>query len=165
MSSEWSISELPNRSIFALAEAFHEGASLAKEESVRLHPVAIVNGGFALELYLKSIDSERVFSGEPEIEPGIYLHEQVFSRVNLETHDAVKLWKSIDMKTKQHLEEKLPWALRERYGSVSNALKPVRNVFVEWRYLFEGRIRNPVPISDLFDLLQFLREEIPNLSR
>ena len=77
----------------------------------------IVNGVFALELYLKSLVSER-------------------KRKSI-GHDISKLFSAIDHKYQEKIKERVEKELKMWQQTFDDALQGISNAFEHWRYIYE----------------------------
>lgn len=131
----WPDKEIPNDHVADAADQFRNAANLLFREMLRLNCVlpVLMNAAFALELYLKSLNSKNVYhSLEGEVGYLITTQPQ-------KGHLLTKLYEGLD----SEIREALLMAFqtlegRSKFPSLKDALDAYDSTFMDSRYPFEG---------------------------
>lgn len=155
---------VPNRSVQDHAWEFHKAAGVLFDNGF-VGAAVIVNASFALELYLKCLNADLVFSDPSQLKAQVYLYGIVYDEPREKGHRLTPLFQALPWWLQVHLSERYSTsALTETAASLEEALALFNNVFVEWRYVFEGRASG-VKVTFLFELLDFFRCAVNDLGR
>ncbi len=159
--------ESPNPHVLEAARDYHAAArSLAPVggQSGRLLPFCMV-GGFALEIYLKSLNSHWLYPDmvlPPDKNPDHGIPSGLQTDMYRQTvqaapggHDLVKIFDGLDTLTRDEMTRKYAetsplWGVR----TLGEALARYRNIFVHSRYIFEDK--HSIPDGPIVDILIFL---------
>lgn len=144
---------IPNRHILASARAFYKSAKILNNNEFPNDAIPIiVNSAFALELYLKAFNSKKIFKNGKETSEGITIYESVISKASStgrEAHKLHYLYNDLNDKIKEIIEREHS----EANESLEEVILEFNNLFVEWRYSFEGSNKS-VNITKMFYLLE-----------
>lgn len=158
MSSEPSkikIRQVPNLSVRSHAENFHEAASLLYEEGTTVAPV-IVNAAFALELYLKSLNSDIEWPSQADLDAQVYLYGIVTDQPKERGHNLSELFCALPVDLQDYLSKQYATSpLVVTKSSLVEAVASFDNVFETWRYMYEGKAES-VEVGFLLELLSFM---------
>ena len=149
---EIEIEQLPNPDIQASARAFYNASKELQGNSIVNSSIpVIVNAAFSLELYLKSFNSKIQFKDGKESLSGKIIYDIVINKVNNTGHVLSELFSKI----KPDISRLIESDYNQQNESFIEALKEFNNVFIEWRYVFEGNGK-AVNITKMFRLLNTL---------
>ena len=164
------IRERPNMTVQAAAADFHDAAELLngsarKGGNAEFHTFfvpTIVNAAFALELYLKSLNSDYV--------PAVWKDEETGTWGGIDEpgkwgHEPLILFDAIEVYIRAHLEsEYLRAPVSDDLPTLRASLQACSGLYRRWRYFFQikppTQPRPPgreIGIAELFKLLDFLR--------
>lgn len=115
----------------------------------------IVNSAFALELYLKSLNSDLVFSGDVEKQNGVIAYGNVKNIPNKFGHNPSELFDTLSSDVKLDLSCKYEECFQSE--NLRQVLSAYDGVFAEWRYIFSSEARR-LCLTDLLRLLKFLHD-------
>jgi len=138
------VKQIINPEVFYKAEAFHITAKIiVNNEKLKFHGAPfIVNSTLAIELYLKSMLSNKCFGN---LKHGKY--SLVYSEVK-KGHDLVSLFSKIPDNLKKQLSKRCSETTSKI--EILNFLKEYKDHFINWRYSFEGKARYYKPNEILF---------------
>jgi hypothetical protein len=149
--------EIPNPQILAHAEQIAKAVFLLYEHRLECIPSLLLEGAFAIELYLKSLASDTTAMrsiGHPS--EGV-IGYQLAADPALCIHPLDRLYDVIDERTRDVLQEADAANPAISGVSLRDALARYRNLFVDIRYYFDGReVELPSP-SDIINLVRFFR--------
>lgn len=151
------IHETPNRRVLAAANKFHDAAALLYEVDALTVPT-VVNAALALELYLKCLDANILFQDGRVINGGAITYDKVcvFANSNKE-HVPHKLLKALPRDVRDFLDASFSKRYSEEHEKLESVLERYQSVFVDWRYLFEGKGK-AINLSELFEILEFFKK-------
>ena len=148
---EISIETLPNQHVLASARAFYNAAKMLHDEKfINVEIPVLVNSAFALELYLKSFNSKKIFQNGKLNNEGIAIYEEVVNKPNTTGHNLADLYSAISDEIKQ--------VIKSEYlenESFENGIIEFNNIFIEYRYSFERRNKG-VNLTKMFSILKTL---------
>jgi len=153
--------DVPNPNVRHAADHFFEVALSIKAltpEYVRRPVASIVNAAFALELYLKSMNSDLTL--------GLQLHG--ISEPRKKGHDTVALLDALEAPVKRDLIGMYKaHPLARRHPDLRTLLKTYDKTFLDWRYVFEGNYDKlkPEEFKHLLKLLGFFRKATFEMQR
>jgi hypothetical protein len=137
----------PNEEILSHAKEF---GNLCKEIQGlgRFTIPYIVNATFTIELYLKCLHAQQVYSNKWDA------RNYSESHVRSPTHSPHELYEKLPESKRSWLSALHCEFFDNRNANLYDELKCFHRVFIDWRYLFEGNA-GTVPLSLLKELLRF----------
>lgn len=142
----------PNPAVLASARAFYAASKvLDDKEAANVVIPKIVNAAFALELYLKSFNSKIIFENSKELFDGRTVYKTVINKAHATGHTPSALYRKI----KPDVIEKIERQYFDEIESFEVALVEFDNVFIDWRYIFEGS-SSPVNFTKLLRILDVM---------
>ena len=145
--------EIPNDHVAESANQFRDAANLLFREMLRLNCVSpvLVNAAFAIELFLKSLNAKNVY--HPDSDGLGYL----VTAQPEKGHSLVKLYEGLDTEVQGVLQKFYgAWERKGKASCLKEALTLYDTIFVDWRYPFEGAMKNAGgSINGLIDLMNF----------
>jgi hypothetical protein len=152
---------IPDLGVLKTADAFRAAAQIlnACSDSSMSVPT-VVNAAFALELYLKSLNMEWQLADPNEIS-NTGKKAWLASRSALQKgHIPSDLFEALEQSIRDDLEQQYELSPHNSSAqSLKEALQGFDGLFVDWRYIFEGKCK-PVDLPSLFAMLAFFSETI-----
>jgi len=140
---------IPNRRILFSAKSFRDSA-LAIERSGSNEVPQIVCLSFSIELYLKCLNSKTVCDSKhvEELEHGVKYYKKLAERPGQFGHDLESLFNALSQEHQTGISE--CWnelGFKDEYGGeIFLFIKEYKDLFKDWRYAFEEKIR-PVNLT------------------
>ena len=146
------IEQILNRSVLAYARSFFNAAQCLKNGDFLNNTIPlVVNTAFALELYLKSFNSDKIFINGKNLQHDVVVYENIINEVKKTGHNLLDLY--------QCLSDDIKDLIKKEYKitniSFEDAISEYKNIFTDWRYGFEGNI-NSINLTDITVLLTTL---------
>lgn len=154
--------QTPNLRVVSAAKKFHF-AALQLREDKDLREVCLVNAALSLELYLKSLNATLHFMEGVKEPSGIISYAKVGIFASTKSHEPGKLFGALSPEIQSELTKQFSNHFPSTTLSLQATLDQYRNLFVEWRYIFEGN-GNLVNVTELFELLSYFSKIIPKFS-
>jgi hypothetical protein len=152
---------IPDQGVLQTGDAFRVAAQeLGAHTDSSMSVPAIVNAAFALELFLKSLNVAWNLADFDQIQHDGRKAFLVSRSARQKGHTPSKLYLELDSQIRDAIERQFSISpLSRGYRSFKDLLEVFDDLFVQWRYVFEGKCR-PVNLSQLLASLQFLSEAI-----
>jgi hypothetical protein len=150
------VHESPNRRVLEAANRFHDAATILYEVDALTVPT-VVNAALALELYLKCLHANIHFQDGRAIQGGAVAYDKVsvFANSNRE-HEPHKLFRALPQDTRIFLDASFSKRFPLEREKLESVLERYQGIFVNWRYLFEGKGK-VLNLSEFFKLLEFFK--------
>lgn len=148
-----SVRQFPNPCVLSSANQFYYAALLL--DKAPLAVPTIVNAAFSLELYLKSLNSDLVFSKGVENQTGITVYKDVKNIPNKFGHNPSELFDALSSNIQSDLNCKYAECFQTK--TLRSVLSEYDEVFEKWRYIFSSEVVG-LSLADLLSVLKFLHD-------
>lgn len=146
---------LPNPVILSSAREFYAASLVIGSSAPKIVILA-----FALELYLKCLNSTAVFKDGTTNVEGLTTYEAVVHKANAKGHKLSELFSELKPGIVKIVED----LYSEPGETFGEALAEFNNIFIEWRYSFEGN-NKAVNVTKLARLLDILEQTVDNIGK
>lgn len=156
------VHESPNRHVFEAASRFYDAATMLYEVDALTVP-AVVNAALALELYLKCLNANIHFQDGREIQGGAIVYGKVSVFANSgKKHEPHVLFRDLPQDAKISLDASFSKRFPLEQEKLESVLERYQGIFVNWRYLFEGKGKS-MNLSEFFKILEFFKTNIAEI--
>ena len=155
-----------NRDVLHQADLFRDAARLLQVIDSKLHVPFIVNAAFAIELYLKALNSSKCFNKPSEISPGVISYESVTSKPVTWGHSLVDIYDALVEDIKIYLDDEfLNARISADCDSLRDFLSQINKAFVQWRYIFSKDYVRPIELNEMLLALNTLSSAVHALDK
>jgi hypothetical protein len=165
------IDERPNTGVLYAAYEFHDAAKLlnitkrSRSWLLTYETATVVNAAFALELYLKCLNSARIVLDEPFEIDGFQETAEI-DIPRMRGHSLLKLFASLEDGARRYLEsEYLRSPASAAMATLESALGFYDQTFEKSRYHFESVPADSLDTDAMFRLLDFFRTAAKTIPR
>ncbi|MBF8179765.1 hypothetical protein [Herminiimonas contaminans] len=138
----------PEPMILSTARDFAAASRILRSQSGVSVPV-IINAVLSLELYLKSLHATQIYNGDEN------LSISRISKLRSNTHSVHELFQNLPRDKQEWLTSLYRIFFGDRVGSsLAEDLKSFDGVFINWRYIYEGKAKT-VQSGLLDELINF----------